>query len=294
MSSSPAVAPVTKSEVEGLEKLTKDLKKAAATLSRGEARFLVDTFYSMQKQRIVAGNQVKALQKTAEPHDVLQWFNRNADFLETQVQGVLSKYAQSFVLGKWALQQYGIGPVITAGLLAHIDIEKAPTVGHIWSFAGLNPTAVWGKGQKRPWNAELKVLCWKIGESLVNQKRFAADPAGLYVRTVFERKDFEHAKNTAKEYATQAGTIAAARPGHAQVATYQAGMLPDGHIYSRAKRYAVKLFLAHYHAVAYELRYGTQPPKPYILTKDEGHVHLISPPLWPMDAKLISGLQLLP
>ena len=37
----------------------------------------------------------------------------------------------------------GIGPVIAAGLLANIDIKQAPTVGHIWRFAGLDPTNKW-------------------------------------------------------------------------------------------------------------------------------------------------------
>jgi hypothetical protein len=37
----------------------------------------------------------------------------------------------------------GIGPVIAAGLLANIDITKAPTAGHIWRFAGLDPSSKW-------------------------------------------------------------------------------------------------------------------------------------------------------
>lgn len=54
---------------------------------------------------------------------------------------------------------HGIGPVISAGLLAHIDIHRAVTVGHIWRFAGLDPSVKWLKKTKRPWNAGLKVLC---------------------------------------------------------------------------------------------------------------------------------------
>ena len=62
---------------------------------------------------------------------------------------------------------------------------------------------------------------------------------------------------------------------------YSQGMLPPAHIQSRAKRYAVKLFLAHWHHVAYEDHYGTQPPKPYVI-EHGGHVHYIAPPNWPM------------
>ena len=31
------------------------------------------------------------------------------------------------------MANYGIGGVITAGLLAHID-KKSPTAGHIWNY----------------------------------------------------------------------------------------------------------------------------------------------------------------
>ena len=54
---------------------------------------------------------------------------------------------------RWARSIYGIWPVLAAGLLAHIDIEQAPTVGHIWSFAGLDPTKKWQPKTTRPWNA---------------------------------------------------------------------------------------------------------------------------------------------
>ena len=60
-------------------------------------------------------------------------------------------------------------------------------------------------------------------------------------------------------------------------------MLPPAHLHARAKRYAVKLFLSHYHHVAYEVRTGAPPKAPYIVTHDPGHVHHIVPPHWPVD-----------
>ena len=288
--SQTAIAPSpSESQTEGLNKLTADLRRAARTLSRGEARFLVDCFYQMQKQRIVAGNQVKSLDATGDPHAVLKWFNANADFLETQVQFALKKYAEGITLGQWCMAQYGIGPVITAGLLAHISIDRAPSAGHIWSYAGLNPEAVWSKGGMRPWNADLKLLCWKVGESFAACKQHMDKPGGEYIKAVYERWDFEKAKNSNHDYATQAAKIAKARPNHAQVATYLTGELPAGHIWARSKRYGVKLFLAHFHHVAYELRYNRKPPLPYILTHDKGHTHFIAPPLWPLPDDVTKG-----
>ena len=50
-----------------------------------------------------------------------------------------------------------------------------------------------------------------------------------------------------------------------------------GHIHSRAKRYAVKLFLAHYQHVAYWHEFGAEPPKPYAI-EHMGHADVIKPP----------------
>src|SRR5258708_34310096 len=62
---------------------------------------------------------------------------------------------------------------------------------------------------------------------------------------------------------------------------YSEGHLPPARILLRSQRYAVKLFLAHWHAVAYQIRYQHAPPKPYV-TEHLGHVHLLSPPGRPL------------
>jgi hypothetical protein len=270
--------------------LTRDLKKATVTLSRDEARFLVDNYYLMQEQRIRTAGQVRSMNASGEPHDVLHWFNAQSETLEKQVAKALDAYSNGFVLGRWARSQYGIGPVISAGLLAHIDIEKAPTVGHIWSFAGLNPTAKWEKGQKRPWNAELKTLCWKLGESFLKTSGRDGD---VYGHILMERRTLEQERNDKGEYAEQAATSLKRVGKTTETAKHnEDGKLSPGHILSRSKRYAVKLFLAHYHHVAYELKFGTLPPKPYII-EHGGHTHYLAPPNWPM-AEKVDGLKLVP
>lgn len=274
--------------IPGVDLLTKDLKKAAYSMTLPEARFLVDSYYAMQKGRIRAGNQVRSLTATGEPHEVLAWLGKNSNALELEVAKALDFYTKSYKLGLWVRSITGIGPVIAAGLLAHVDIEKAPTAGHIWRYAGLDPTQVWGKGQKRPWNAQLKALCWKIGQSFLKQINRESD---YYGKVLMKRLAYEKAKNERGDYRAQAEAMIARVPNHAQAAIYKQGRLPDGHILARAERYAVKLFLAHFHHVAYELRFGTPPPKPYILAHGE-HVHYIAPPNWPLE--LTKKQELLP
>lgn len=259
---------------ESVSRLTRDLAASAKTLGRAEARFLVDAYYSMQEDRIRAGNQVRALGESKEPHAVLAWLQSQSDTLEQQVKRALTKYAESDPVGQWCMSNYGIGPVITAGLLAHIDITKAPTVGHIWRFAGLDPTKKWGKGEKRPWNAALKTLCWKIGESFV---KFSGREECFYGKLYEQRKQLEVQRNEEGKFADQAAQTLKERPTHAQREIYASGKLPDGRIHARAKRYAVKLFLAHLHEVWYQHHYGTPPPLPYPIAH-LGHAHKIDPP----------------
>lgn len=257
-----------------IERMSRDLAASAATMSRDEARYLVDAYYQMQDSRIRAQGQLRAgVQEVDEPpHATLGWLFASNTTLENQVKRALDIYSTASEVGRWSRSIVGIGPVIAAGLIAHIDIEKCPTVGHIWSFAGLNPTRTWAKGEKRPWNAELKTLCWKIGESFVKVKGNEAD---TYGKIYDQRKAYELARNERGEYAQQAQLILEAKrfKGDTKAkGAYEKGRLPDGHVHARAKRYAVKLFLAHWHEVAYRAHFGTSPPLPYAIAI-LGHAH---------------------
>lgn len=264
--------------------LTRDLRDAASTLTAGEARFLVDLYYQWQDDRKSANGQIRAAAEQPEPHGVIAWLAENTRRVEDDVRKALSVYADSQQVGVWAQSIIGIGPVISAGLLAHINIERAPTAGSIWSFAGLNPDQQWNKGQKRPYNAKLKVLAWKIGESFV---KVSNHPNDVYGKVYAERKVLEQTRNDALEFKAQAENILATKNIGKSTDAYKAyivGKLPPAHIHARAKRYATKLFLAHYQHVAYEVTFNKPPPNPYVI-EHLGHTHYIAPPNWPMDGR---------
>ena len=136
---------------------------------------------------------------------------------------------------------------------------------------------------RRPWNARLKVLCaFKLGESFVKVHN---NPSDIYGKVYAQRKAEEVAKNEAGSNAELAARILTERSYRGDTAVKRAlegGRLPPAHIHARARRYAVKLFLAHFFEVAYECHHGARPPKPYILDQP-GHTHYIAPPLWPCD-----------
>jgi Transposase IS116/IS110/IS902 family len=262
-------------------RLSRDLKKAAGQLTAGQARYLVDTYYQVQQFRITAAHESRQAVEAQEPTEFLAWVSRVTKRLEGSLQAALKAYAEEQVPGRWAMSIVGIGPVLAAGLLAHIDIEKAKTAGAIWRFAGLDPTVTWNKGEKRPWNASLKVLCWKIGESFVKVK---GREGAIYGQLYEHRKALELEKNARGEYGSQAAHMLSAKKWRKETisrAAYEEGKLPQGHVHARAKRWAVKLFLAHYHHVAYEVRFGQPPPMPYVISI-LGHGDYVGPPNWPM------------
>jgi len=259
--------------LESIIRPTRDILQASKDLSGAEIRFLVDQYYQFQKQRMGSSNQIRSIDQGADEgppeHLTLTWLNEQTTMMETQLKRAMDVYVDSLAIGKWLRGVYGIGPVLAAGLCAHIDITKCPTVGHIWRFAGLDPTMVWAKGQKRPHNATLKTLCWNVGQSFM---KFSGRPECLYGDLYRKRKEMENERNDAGGNAVKAADILAAKPTHAQRAIYAAGKLPPGQIDARARRYAVKQFLSDMHAIWYREHFEQEPPKPYPIAI-MGHAH---------------------
>lgn len=348
-------------ELESIQRLTRDLKSASITLGSDEARFLVDAYYIMQEDRKRYYAQERTLEADNEPHDVIQWFARQSETLEKQISRALDAYASNHIVGSWLYSVYGIGPVISAGLFAHIDIEHAPTVGHIYSFGGIAgtqqeetkhlqraiyrttyqeaydrstrqivPTLImpegysatylypdddkkkkdiaalfqvvvegdakpepisgtpefltcefqdyrvhtgskpWEKKKKRPFNAGLKTLFWKIGQSFM---KFSNVDDCYYGKIYRERKVFEITNNDEGKNTNLAllrvSTVDKSTDAYKH---YSVGKLPPAHVDARARRFAVKMFLSDLHAVWYYLHYGIVAPRPYVIDQ-LGHAH---------------------
>ncbi len=373
-----------------LAKLAREIKAAAGQIDRNQARTLVDMYYRIQRHRIDLNAQTRALMAAERPIGVVDHFARQMAALERQMVSVLDTFSTSTEVGAWSRSITGVGPVIAAGLMAYIDIERAPTAGSIWRYAGLDPTLKWhgrtagrelvdaafkaensdaaamywlakatdrrvtqlwnglevdvptpqvacqavaqaagvayslaeslfaqrpihvdnaiefacgelnldprrvyealydgeevdrAKARsmlaKRPWNGNLKVLCWKLGDSFVKQ---SSRDSAFYGKLYRRRKEQEVQRNEALEFAAQAAeTLQTKRIQDPLTrAAYEAGMLPPGRIDLRARRWAVKIFLAHWHDVAYRDHFKTEPPKPWVFEwGGQEHVHMIEVP----------------
>lgn len=257
-------------ELEPIVRMAKDIRAAAATLSDQEARYLVDAYYQMQEDRIRDDAQIRSMGE--EPHAVLGYLSSQHSTLETQIKGALDRYSAAKPIGQWARAQKGIGPVICAGLLAHIDIRKAETASQIWRYAGLDPTVTWNKGEKRPWNASLKTLSWKIGESFV---KISGDDGAYYGQLYRQAKERETERNDNGGNADAAARILESKKWRGDTvakAAYEAGRLPPAHVHARAKRWAVKQFLSDFHKRWRELE-GLPVREPYPIAH-MGHAHV--------------------
>ena len=109
-----------------LKILKADLKKAALIMTAHEARYLVDLYYQIQEFRKSASNQISAMKKDQEPMAVIDWVFGTTERIEMEIKKALDIYTdhEETGVGAWAKDIIGIGPVISAGLLAHIDISK--------------------------------------------------------------------------------------------------------------------------------------------------------------------------
>ena len=267
-------------EEKDVRRIRRDLRKAAANMPDAQVRYFVDVYYQRQKARIRAYNQLRAATEAGEETLVLEYEATQMRVEEDTVKAMMDAYTKGKPLGEWLRSICGIGPIIAAGLMAHIDITKAATAGAIQRFAGLDPTLEWGKGQKRPYNANLKTLCvYKLGESFVKVQNNEKD---VYGKLFAEHKAMEQEKNERGELAeTAKEKLEKFKIGKDTDAYkwYSQGKLPPAHIHARARRYAVKIFLSHFFEVAYEIHYGKRPPEPYAIAILQ-HAHKIDVPNW--------------
>ena len=356
-------------DVEALDKMSKELKGHAKIMDRAQILGVVKTYYQLQDFRKITNCQADAVdpddmkvaaikedpaltdeEKKAklallekdEALKLAQKKRRASLFtafvadqfysLEKQISKVMDVYSDNSITGRWAKSIVGIGPVISAGLLANIDMSRCPTVGHIWRYAGYDPTIEWlgrekakeifeefqpkGKADeatilriaahlninpeialanmkdqsradqmaylaKPHHNADFKVLCWKIGDCF---NKFRNHPDGYYGRLIAIRTAYENEKNERGDYAEYAAKmLKTKRVTNPELkACYESGKLPKGQIFNRAKRYAVKIFLSHWHAVAHREFYGTPAPKPFAIAI-LGHAHEVPVPNWPVE-----------
>lgn len=258
---------------EPLDRLSRDLRTSAVNLTINEVRYLVNLYFTMQENRKSMSLRSIALGKMKQPHEMIDFFGDNFAKLERTIKNALSAYMQktNHPAMAWLRTVSGVGPVIACGLFSEIKIERAHTAGSLWRYAGLDPTIVWNKGQKRPFNADLKLICYYAGEAFVKQGNFYRMHYAVY-------RDYMEKKNEHGDYAKLAQENALKFKWDENTVPYKMAMqgkLADSAIFAMSRRWVTKLFLAHLHAI-WRKENGLHVPEPYAVAH-LGHAHIIHP-----------------
>lgn len=129
-------------DMEPLVRLDRDLRDAARLMSRREARYIVDQYYTVQEYRKSTANQSRSLAE-GEPGRLLGWAHDNMRRFEDDVRKALDAFTDEWAVGRWMKSIVGVAEVISAGFLSRLDVRRAPTAGHFWRYCGLDPSVRW-------------------------------------------------------------------------------------------------------------------------------------------------------
>ena len=128
--------------LEGLALISKVVKDSTAVMTRDQARVIIDSYYQVQKIRIAFQNQTRAVIQGYDDENVeslaVTWILRYCENLENQIKKLISGYAESVPVCKWAMATKGIGPIFAVSLWCYIDMDICKHANQFLSYAGLN------------------------------------------------------------------------------------------------------------------------------------------------------------
>jgi hypothetical protein len=139
---------------------------------------LARTFFAIQKQRIMAtsriGAQVRQGRLTEREAGILiEHVDKKLRDVEAGINKDMAAALKDIPIYKqWFKKVKGVGVIIAGGMIGEItDISRFEHISNLWSWAGVG---IHGgvadrltKGKKATWNPHMKVLCWKLGKSIV-------------------------------------------------------------------------------------------------------------------------------
>lgn len=199
--------------------------------------FVTNTLLKVEKLRVSAQVRNSHLIRNGVEDRFTVQVLKELDEFEGRITDLLQDHMKIHPAYPWFSQIKGIGLENIGKVVGLINIEKAPTISSLWKFAGyaveINQESGIGtamklhKGEKAEFNKTLKVMCWRLGGSLMRAQ-------GSFYDFYLQAKEKEEAK--------------AARNGKSIVSAVKRAELPTeifaAHIHNRALRKMIKMFLA--------------------------------------------------
>ena len=169
-----------------------------------EIRMLVTEFNRVQKTRIIYDSTMRGFkhiemkipeffqQQSKNLNDYEKLLSKKIKlFLEGEARGKmkpilgLSHHGEDhgcndnhfnfvFPIYSWLKSIRGISHLLSAQLIAYIDINKFNRVSSIWHYCGMHVNngvaPKRSKGSKIDWNPQLRMICYKISDSFIKQR----------------------------------------------------------------------------------------------------------------------------
>ena len=140
----------------------------------------------------------------------------------------------------------------------------------------LNWRSIYGAIVHPQYCVALKLLCNSLGNDIIKHK-------SLYQDLYRYRHNYETKNNNDFAYKKLADTQFKRfnfDPKKVAYKAYAQGKLPQGHVNARARRWAVKVLLAHYYQIEYYIQHGEAPSDVYALDILKGHRKIHVPGDW--------------
>ena len=224
-------------------------------LERYSQKCTEDIIYTLADVYWDARTQRRILRKSIENNPgqeeklVLEYFENKFLKLEHGFKKSIKTYCQEFEVGRWALDQYGVGPLSVVRLLRYVDVTKARSHEQLWAYAGLAPKS----GPSQTYNNNLKDTCIDLGRSFV---RHADKPQCFYGQLYtkeLERRIELNEKGAYSDLLKEESHFAGKKIQHDGPEKLSLDRLR-----AQSQRYAVKIFLIHWYSLEYKEVYGEE------------------------------------
>jgi len=222
-----------------------DLQDVSSNLNEDTIFTLADVYWELRVQR-------RLIQKASDTNlvidkNVFQYFEKNFLKMENAFKKAIKSYCQDFEVGRWALNQYGVGPLSVVRLLRYIDIEKARSHEQLWAYAGLAPKS----GPNQTYNGSLKETCVDLGRSFIRHSDKEQCFYGQLFNKELERRTELNESGAYADLIKEELVVAGMR-----VTKDQPEKLTVDRLRAQAQRYAVKIFLVHWYTLDHRSVYG--------------------------------------
>lgn len=173
--------------------LSKEIRRSIITMDRKDARYMVDTYYQIQKLRIGLENQVRSVnqEKDGEGNvSIMEYASISLRLLEESVLDGFRELSKSSPVTLWMNDIIGIGPIMSSMLYAYLNVEGVNHAGNFWSYAGLNDN-------NNPWLGKEKAN--SIVNEIYNIREIKCKAFVKATKGIIDKKDLDEAVQYAKE-----------------------------------------------------------------------------------------------